>query len=100
MNREIQAEMCRESKQHLFPINREGFNVTIFRPGTRRTPVSSGGVVVIVQFIFFRPHKAGDKAVAVEGSKGQSPRVTDTHTHQNTSSELQTSIRDMYALMH
>lgn len=46
---------------------------------------------------FFHPHKSGHKAVAVGGLKGQSPRVADTHTHQNTSSVLQIMVYDFCA---
>lgn len=40
----------------------------------------------------FHPHKSGHKAVAVRGIRAESQGRRYTHTHQNTSSVLQTTV--------
>lgn len=89
---------CREFTQHLFPIEREkeGFQrYRIWTGDTAHTSVQKRRRRrrhrAVYLFIYFHPHKAGDKTVAVGGSEGRVP-VSQTHTHQNTSSVLQTTV--------
>lgn len=91
---ELQAEMCRETNSICSPSRQRGWQHYRVRIGDTAPPTMcpEEESLFVLQFIFFRPpRKAGDKAVAVGGSKGRVPG-SDTHTHQNTSSVLQTSL--------
>lgn len=98
----------RENKQHLFPNETEKVStLPDLDQGHGAQQVSGGGVVVIVQFffvclcVFFRPRKAGDKTMAVGGSRGRVPgSQTHTHTSKHFISITNHSVRNMNGLMH
>lgn len=96
----------RENKQHLFPIEAEKVSTLPYLDqGHGVTTVSGGGAVVIVQFVclfvFFSPRQAGDKTVAVEGSKGRVPgSQTQTHTKKHFISITNHRVGNMNVLKH
>lgn len=96
----MQAKMCRENKQHLFHIETEKVSTLPYLDqghGAQQCPVEES----LSLCNFFRPHKAGDKTVAVGGSKGRVPgSQVHTHTPKHFISITNHSVRNMNALMH
>ncbi len=79
-------------KKKLFHIETETVSTLPYLDqghGTQQCPVEE--LLSLCNFIL-RPHTAGDKTRAVGGSKGRVPGFRHTHTHQNTSSVLQTTV--------
>lgn len=79
---EVQAEMYRENKQHLFPIETEGFNVTVL--DQRQESLSLCSLLLLFVLFFCHPQKGRCQGRGSRRVKGQSPRVGDTHTHTHT----------------
>lgn len=90
----MQAEMCKETV--LVPeLCGEGFNITVFEPGTRNTSIQEKRSHCCHCADYSPPHEAGDKTAAVRRSEGrgsESKGCEHTHTHQNSSSVLQTTV--------
>lgn len=80
----MQAEMCKEMV-FVPELDGGGFNITVFEPGTWNTSVQEKRSHCWHCADYFPPpHEAGDKAAAVRGAEGQSPRVANTHIHTKT----------------
>lgn len=97
---EVKAEMCREDKQHLFPIETQKVSTLPYLDRGHGTQSVQWRSRCHCAVYLFSPPQGRWQGRGSWRVKGQRPRVADIQTHQKTSSVLQTdSVGNMYVFM-